>query len=65
MTRMTRCRCEPHTGGMNNPTDPEVAGREASQRSTAKYKFEIVAEYEQFDKVGQAALLRRNGLYSR
>lgn len=53
-----------HDDPMNDP-DPEVPAKaRPSRRYSAKYKAEILAEYEQLDKAGKGALLRREKLYS-
>jgi transposase-like protein len=44
--------------------DPEVGERASRRTYTAKYKLEILAEYERLDKAGKGALLRREGLYT-
>ncbi|MGH7702517.1 MAG: hypothetical protein ACREMO_05455 [Gemmatimonadales bacterium] len=45
--------------------DPEVTERARRPRSySARYKAEILAEYESLDKEGKGALLRREGLYT-
>jgi hypothetical protein len=45
--------------------DPEVPERAKRPRSySARYKAEILAEYERLDKAGKGALLRREGLYT-
>jgi transposase len=44
--------------------DPEVRERAAARRYSAAYKARILQEYEQLDKAGKGALLRREGLYS-
>ncbi|MFI7068645.1 IS3 family transposase [Kribbella sp. NPDC050124] len=44
--------------------DPEVPARARSRRYSASYKARILAEYEELDKAGKGALLRREGLYS-
>jgi len=42
-----------------------VCSRGAWQRTyTAKYKRDVLAEYEAADRAGKGALLRREGLYS-
>src|SRR5436305_7315871 len=38
--------------------------RASRRRYTAKYKLEVLAEYERLDKAGKGALLRREGLYT-
>ena len=42
--------------------DPEVPAK--ARRYSASYKARILAEYEELDKAGKGALLRREGLYS-
>jgi transposase len=45
--------------------EPEVTERARSPRQhSARYKAEILAEYETLDKEAKGALLRREGLYS-
>jgi transposase-like protein len=44
--------------------DPEVPERAKRRRYPAKYKLEILAEYEALDRDGKGALLRREGLYT-
>jgi len=54
-------------GVMNDTTDPdpEVPERACGpRRYSAKYKAQILDEYERLDKAGKGALLRREGLYS-
>jgi transposase-like protein len=47
-------------------TDPnaEVPERAKRRSYSAKYKLEILAEYEGLDRDGKGALLRREGLYT-
>jgi transposase len=52
-----------HAGRVNDP-DPEVPERAKRRRYPAKYKLEILAEYEALDRDGKGALLRREGLYT-
>ena len=52
-----------HAGRVNDP-DPEVPERAMRRRYPAKYKLEILAEYETLDRDGKGALLRREGLYT-
>ena len=48
-----------------NDPDPEVPEKARGPRQySAKYKAEILEEYERLDKAGKGALLRREGLYS-
>ena len=44
--------------------DPEVRAYRPPQRYSAAYKQRILAEYEQLDREGKGALLRREGLYT-
>ena len=44
--------------------DPQVPERAKRRSFTAKYKAEILAEYDRLDRDGRGALLRREGLYS-
>jgi transposase len=44
--------------------DPEVPARARTRTYSAGYKARIVAEYEELDKAGKGALLRREGLYT-
>jgi transposase len=52
------------THDMTDP-DPEVPERaRGPRRYSARYKARILEEYEQLDKTGKGALLRREGLYT-
>jgi transposase len=55
-----------HAEGMDNQQrpDPEVPERPRPRSYSARYKAEILAEYERLDKAGKGALLRREGLYT-
>jgi transposase-like protein len=44
--------------------DPQVRERATTRRYTAAYKTRILEEYDQLDKAGKGALMRREGLYS-
>ena len=45
--------------------DPEVLERARGRRRySAKYKAQVLDEYERLDKAGKGALLRREGLYT-
>jgi transposase len=44
--------------------DPEVPEQPRPRSYSARYKAEILAEYERLDKAGKGALLRREGLYT-
>ena len=56
-------RSERHVGQVTDP-DPEVPERAKRRSYTARYKLEILAEYETLDRDGKGSLLRREGLYS-
>jgi transposase len=63
MTTMTAAQLRAQTGGME--PDPEVPERSRPPRQyPAAYKLAILGEYEQLDKAGKGALLRREGLYT-
>jgi transposase-like protein len=65
MTTMTAAQVRAQTGGMEQVPDPEVPERPRPPRSyPAAYKLRILEEYEQLDKAGKGALLRREGLYT-
>lgn len=53
-----------HAVPMTDVPDPEVSERASRRTYTARYKLEILAEYERLDKAGKGALLRREGLYT-
>jgi transposase len=54
-----------HADAMDETPDPEVPERAKRPRSyPARYKAEILAEYETLDRDGKGALLRREGLYT-
>lgn len=44
--------------------DPEVRSYRPLRRYSAEYKQRILEEYEQCDRAGKGALLRREGLYN-
>ncbi len=52
-----------HAGGVNDP-NPEVPERAKRRSYPARYKLEVLAEYETLDRDGKGGLLRREGLYS-
>ena len=56
-------RLESHAGRVNDP-NPEVPERAKRRSYPARYKLEILAEYETLDREGKGGLLRREGLYS-
>ena len=51
-------------GSNEQVPDPEVPAKARSRRYSASYKARILAEYEELDKAGKGALLRREGLYT-
>jgi transposase len=65
MTTMTAARVRAQTQPMEQVPDPEVPERPRPPRVyPAAYKLRILGEYEQLDKAGKGALLRREGLYT-
>lgn len=50
--------------GVQEVPDPQVPERAKRRSFTAKYKADILAEYDRLDRDGRGALLRREGLYS-
>jgi transposase len=65
MTTMTAVQVRAETGPMEQAPDPEVPERPRPPRTyPAAYKLRILGEYEQLDKAGKGALLRREGLYT-
>lgn len=44
--------------------DPQVPERAKRRSYSAKYKAEILTEYDRLDRDGRGALMRREGLYS-
>ena len=54
-------------GAMDETTDPDPEVPERARgprRYPARYKAQILEEYERLDKAGKGALLRREGLYT-
>ena len=51
-------------GGYVSGADPEVPERAKRRSYSARYKLEILSEYEDLDREGKGAVLRREGLYS-
>jgi transposase len=66
MTTMRNRPVVSHAAGMDEEIpDPEVPERAKRPRSySARYKAEILAEYETLDRERKGALLRREGLYT-
>jgi transposase len=52
------------TDRVEGAPDVEVRGYRPPRRYSAEYKRRILTEYEQLDKAGKGALLRREGLYN-
>lgn len=52
-----------HAVGVEEVPDPQVPERATRRTYRAKYKLEVLAEYEAADRAGRGALLRREGLY--
>ena len=63
-TTMTAPLAARHSVVMADVPDPQVPERARRRRYTAKYKRDILAEYEACDRAGKGALLRREGLYT-
>src|ERR671937_2544234 len=66
MTSMRNGAVVSHAAAMSGEIpDPEVPERAKRPRSySARYKAEVLAEYETLDREGKGALLRREGLYT-
>jgi transposase-like protein len=63
MSISTQDRSLGHGGRVNDP-EPEVPERARRRSYSAKYKLEVLAEYETLDRDGKGGLLRREGLYT-
>jgi len=65
MTVSTVREVNGHTAGMtSDEQDPQVPAKAKRRHFTAKYKLEILAEYDQCGREGKGALLRREKLYT-
>lgn len=53
-----------HAVGVEDVPDPQVCERAKRRTYTAKYKLEVLTEYEAADRAGKGALLRRESLYT-
>jgi transposase len=62
MTVLTAAQLRAQTDRMPDPQVPERP--RPPRRYPAAYKLRILGEYEQLDKAGKGALLRREGLYT-
>lgn len=49
---------------MDSAPDPEIPARAQRRTYTAKYKAQVLAEYDAADKSTRGAILRREGLYT-
>ena len=63
-TTVTQPEASREAGLVADVPEPEVAERARRRTYTAKYKRDVLAEYEAADRAGKGALLRREGLYS-
>jgi transposase len=63
-TTVTRPLDARQSGTVSDVPDPEVPERARRRTYTAKYKRDVLAEYEACDRAGKGALLRREGLYT-
>lgn len=63
-TTVTKSLPARQSGLMRDVPDPEVPERARRRTYTARYKRDVLAEYEAADRAGRGALLRREGLYS-
>ncbi len=61
---MTELPASRQAGSMEDGPDPQVPERARRRTYTAKYKRDVLAEYEACDRAGRGALLRREGLYT-
>jgi transposase len=64
MTQAVPATAGGHAVRVEDVPDPQVDERASRRTYTAKYKLEILREYERLDKAGKGALLRREGLYT-
>jgi transposase len=63
-TTVTQPLVSRQSGLVSDVPDPEVPERARRRTYTAKYKRDVLAEYEAADRAGKGALLRREGLYT-
>lgn len=63
-TTVTQPREARQSGLVSDVPDPEVPERARRRTYTAKYKRDVLGEYEACDRAGKGALLRREGLYT-
>lgn len=62
-TASTTTRPVGQTWPMADVPDPQVPDRAKRRTYTARYKRDVLAEYEACDRDGKGAVLRREGLY--
>lgn len=64
-TTMTPPQSAGQTESMKDEVpDPQVPEKASRRTYTAKYKRDVLAEYEECDREAKGALLRREGLYT-
>ena len=61
---MTEALASGQAGSVEDVPDPQVPERARRRTYPAKYKRDVLAEYEACDRTGRGALLRREGLYT-
>lgn len=61
---MTEALASGQAGSVEDVPDPQVPERARRRTYPAKYKRDVLAEYEACDRAGRGALLRREGLYT-
>ncbi|MGV1010721.1 MAG: IS3 family transposase [Dermatophilaceae bacterium] len=64
MTTLSMSRVVGQAGAMGQVPDPQVPAKAKRRTYTARYKRDVLAEYEACDRDGKGALLRREGLYT-
>ena len=63
-TTMTAPAAAGQSVSMDDVPDPQVPEKARRRTYTARYKAEVLAEYEACDRESKGALLRREGLYT-
>jgi transposase len=63
-TTVTQALGSRQSGPMDDVPDPQVPERARRRTYTARYKRDVLDEYEAADRAGKGALLRREGLYT-
>jgi transposase len=61
---MTQVPASGQAGSGEDIPDPQVPERARRRTYTARYKRDVLAEYDGCDRAGRGALLRREGLYT-